>query len=420
MTVNRDFTLFLGNLQIKNSDTISGRYGSITRSLNLYFRDSDSRTNFSIQAGSYGRHSGINGISDLDMLYIIPPAYWDTYKNDPARLIDHCKTEISKTYPNTSIKRDRNVVVVSFQDFVIEVVPVFEWKGKFKYPDTYNGGKWRTCDTRAELQSFKDKNNERNRNLRRLAKMIRTWKIRNDISMSGFLIDTLCYRFLQNNTTFDKSSYGSYDLMVRDFFMFLANEPQKTFYLAMGSNSQVNVSKPFQKEAQTALENAKAAIDARAKGYDAKCNQHYKSLFGTKFPNREVNEIKARNEEFIEEMFPMDLTHTIKIDCNVRDDMVTKLLSVLNVGGNRIQHHRKLNFFIKNSNIVGSYEVKWKVLNQGYVADRNDNHRGQILNDDGSKTRNETATFYGDHIVECYAIRDNTVIARDRITVPIS
>lgn len=94
MTVNRDFTLFLGNLQIKNSDTISGRYGSITRSLNLYFRNSDSRTNFSLQAGSYGRHSGINGISDLDMLYIIPPAYWDTYKNDPARLIDHCKTEI--------------------------------------------------------------------------------------------------------------------------------------------------------------------------------------------------------------------------------------------------------------------------------------------------------------------------------------
>ncbi|HFC9728693.1 TPA: DNA polymerase III subunit delta [Streptococcus pneumoniae] len=31
----------------------------------------------------------------------------------------------------------------------------------------------------------------------------------------------------------------------------------------------------------------------------------------------------------------------------------------------------------------------------------------------------EDSQFKGDHYVECYAVLDNTVIARDRITVPI-
>ncbi len=49
--------------------------------------------------------------------------------------------------------------------------------------------------------------------------------------------------------------------------------------------------------------------------------------------------------------------------------------------------------------------MKWKVRNRGYEADRQKNHRGDIMDDDGSKTRIETANFFGDHTVECYAIR---------------
>jgi hypothetical protein len=205
--------------------------------------------------------------------------------------------------------------------------------------------------------------------------------------------------------------------MVKEFFDFLSNEPEKAFYYAFGSNSKVVVNRPFQKIAKNALESAEAAIEARAKVQEAKCNQCYKSIFGTKFPNQEVKQIKASQEQFIEDLFPLDLTNQIEIDCEIKDDLMTRLLSQF--GSGRIQHQRKLHFFVKNSDITEHYEVKWKVRNRGHEADKQKQHRGDIMDDVGRKTRIETASFYGDHTVECYAICNNTVIARHEITIPI-
>lgn len=420
MTVRRDFSLFLDNLKIKNKDSISSRYGTITKNLNEKFRGLENdKTNNSLQAGSYGRYSGIQGISDLDMLYILPPWAWNTYRKDPSKALDHAKDAIQQTYKTSKVRKDRNVVVVEMQDFTFEVVPVFEWQGFFKYPDTYNGGLWRKCNTRAELEAFRGLNADRKDNLRKLAKMVRAWKHRNDIQMSGFLIDTLCYNFFKNTTDYDKASFGSFDKMVRDFFQYLTKEPKKEYYYAFGSNSQVGVKKAFQADAQIALNNAIEAIEAREGGYEDKCNQRYKAIFGTKFPNREAKQVSAVNEQFIEELFDLDITNKIVIDCEIKSDLMTRMLSSLKFGGERIQHQRKLHFFVKQTDIGRDYEVKWKVRNRGYEADRRKNHRGDIMDDDGSKTLIETANFFGDHTVECYAIRDDRVIARHEITVPI-
>ncbi len=164
MTVRRDFSLFLDNLKIKNKDSISSRYGTITKNLNEKFRGLENdKTNNSLQAGSYGRYSGIQGISDLDMLYILPPWAWNTYRKDPSNALDHAKDAIQRDIRTSKVRKDRNVVVVEMQDFTFEVVPVFEWQGVFKYPDTYNGGLWRKCNTRAELEAFRGLNAERKR-----------------------------------------------------------------------------------------------------------------------------------------------------------------------------------------------------------------------------------------------------------------
>jgi hypothetical protein len=421
MTVNTDFEAFLNNIKIKDAETISSRYGSITRRLNMYFRDTEDKQSNSLQAGSYGRHSGINGISDLDMLYVMPGSDWEAYKNNPEGLLDACKREIAKTYPDTESKRDRNVVVVTFTSFVIEVVPVFvQSDGTFKYPDTYNGGRWSICDTRAELNAFQSKNTERRGNLRRLAKMIRSWKARNSIKMSGFLIDTLCYKFFNNTTKYDSSSFGSYDVLLTDFFEFLSKEPRQDYYVAMGSGSHVSVLKSFNKVAEAALRDCEDAIEARGKSQDDKCNKCYKRVFGTQFPNRLVEVAASSSEMFIGKTNDISIQKEIEIDCDVKDDYITKLLSRLRAGNLRVEHHKKLKFFIKRTDITGHYDLKWKVLNQGEIADTNNDHRGQIMDDDGTKSRVETATFYGDHIVECYAIQKGVVIAQDKITVPIA
>lgn len=69
MSIADTFKQFLNNLAVDNAQTISERYAEITRALNIKFRDTESRTANSLQVGSYGRHTAIKGISDLDMLY---------------------------------------------------------------------------------------------------------------------------------------------------------------------------------------------------------------------------------------------------------------------------------------------------------------------------------------------------------------
>jgi len=78
MSIADDFKAFLKAIAVDNGETISLRYEEITCALNQTFRDTDSKTANSLQVGSYGRRTAIKGISDLDMLYIVPAGCWDT------------------------------------------------------------------------------------------------------------------------------------------------------------------------------------------------------------------------------------------------------------------------------------------------------------------------------------------------------
>jgi hypothetical protein len=80
---------------------------------------------------------------------------------------------------------------------------------------------------------------------------------------------------------------------------------------------------------------------------------------------------------------------------------------------------KSLRFYIANENIKGIYHVYWKVLNRGPEAVRRNIIRGQVAPDSGNKMKRETSDFRGEHVVDCYAVQDGVVVAKDRIHVPI-
>lgn len=187
MTISEMFTEFLDALKIDNADQISLRYGEITSSLNKKFRESDSKTANSLQVGSYGRWSAIKGVSDLDMLYIMPKSRWDDYKDGKqSQLLTETKDAIKARYPSTDVKVDRLVVTVTYANFHVEVQPVFEQDdGSFEYPDTYDNGSWRPTKPREEISAMKEFVTQKNKNLRRLCKMARAWKNKHGVGMGG-------------------------------------------------------------------------------------------------------------------------------------------------------------------------------------------------------------------------------------------
>ncbi|MFS9669727.1 SMODS domain-containing nucleotidyltransferase, partial [Klebsiella pneumoniae] len=79
---------------------------------------------------------------------------------------------------------DRLVVCVKFLNFNVEVQPVFKQDdGSFKYPDTYNGGSWKITKPKDEIKATGDVDDDQNGNLRRLCKMLRTWKNKHGIGI---------------------------------------------------------------------------------------------------------------------------------------------------------------------------------------------------------------------------------------------
>jgi len=104
VSISQMFQDFLSNLKVDNADTITLRYEEITSCLNKKFRDTDSKTANSLQVGSYGRWTAIKGISDLDMLYIMPKGKWDDYKDGKqSQLLTDTKDAIKERYSSTEV-----------------------------------------------------------------------------------------------------------------------------------------------------------------------------------------------------------------------------------------------------------------------------------------------------------------------------
>ncbi|MGQ0512950.1 SMODS domain-containing nucleotidyltransferase, partial [Bacillus sp. D-CC] len=167
-----------------------------------------------------------------------------------------------------------------------EIVPAFiNNDGSYKSPDTNEGGSWRTTDPRREINAIHTRNSVTNKNLKRLCRMACAWKSTNNIPMSGILIDTLVYKFIDDWPHKDKSSLY-YDFMSRDFFEFLKNiDKNQLYWLAPGSNRYVWKYDSFQNKAFIAYNLSLEAIEHETNNRPYSAKQKWREIYGTKFSN---------------------------------------------------------------------------------------------------------------------------------------
>ena len=418
------FSAFRNKIAIDNAESISASYRKITKRLNREFYDDSSEEYHSRQVGSYGRHTAIKGISDLDMIFELPDNLYDKYNkmanNGQYKLLSRVKNALKISYPNTEVRVDGQIVSVRLKRYVVEVVPAFRLDdGRFRYPDSNNGGSWKVCNPIAEKDAVNILNKERNRNLKNLAKMIRSWKDTHGVPLSGMLIDTLVYRFFQENREYDNSGYSKYKYLMKDFFVYLVNQPaEQEFWRAPGSRSEVYKDGKFIPKAKKALRKCQEALDD-----ESQADKKWREIFGKRFPVKKVTasvEEAARNyhdtEQSIEVMFPLSIRYGIELDANIGKD--NRMLDLLSRLTSRVSKERDLKFFIQRvDHIPEPFDIYWKVKNTGPEAERKDMIRGQITK--GGRYQEERSDFSGEHYVECYIIKDGFCVARESISVPI-
>ena len=270
--------------------TVSYRYHRITQQLNESFRGYSNENANSLYVGSYGRDTAIH-VSDIDMLYVLPYADYLRFNayawNGQSAMLQEVRAAIAQTYPQTFLKGDGQVVVVEFSDGIrFEVVPCFEnCDGSFTYPDSNDGGHWKTTNPRPEIETIRVIDINANNNLRRLCRMVRAWKEQWDVSMGGLLIDTLAYKFLKD-WKYRNESFTYYDWLTRDFFEYLSNvDDQQSYWYAVGSNQLIFPRGNFSYKAKRAYNLSLEAVVFEEKKYEWSANQKWREIYGTKFPS---------------------------------------------------------------------------------------------------------------------------------------
>lgn len=427
MKTSEIFDGLLQNLKLgETATTVASRRDEITKALNKDFYDKSGSTEHTLMVGSFGRHTAIKGVSDLDMIYILPPGIRKDYDGDtgPRRILNRVRDDLRARYTDTDIRVDHCVVRAQFTSnaFKFEVQPAFENEdGSFDYPDTKAEG-WKVTKPREEIAATRECNNRTSTNMRHLARMARAWKNTSGAAMGGLLIDTLVHNFFAQTSDYDSAGTGSFDLMVRDFFEFLKDEPEQDYYRALGSRQRVCVKKKFQPKAKKAYARSLEAIDLEGK---AAANAKWREVFGTSVPLATTTSEASRSfkdtEEFIEGLFPVDITESVSIDCEVtQNGFRPAWLRAMRRGGILLKADKSLRFVVTDCSVEQPYELRWKVLNSGPEAQKRDMIRGQIVGSSRPGARSEHSDFKGEHVVECYVVKDGVVVARDRIDVPIS
>lgn len=127
----------------------------------------------------------------------------------------------------------------------------------------------------------------------------------------------------------------------------------------------------------------------------------------------------ADTEQFIEDLYPVNLSFYCKVSCEVsgngwRRKPLSEFLKLLECF---LPHNFEIKCVMVDTNCPQSDKILWKVKNVGPEAERRNQLRGQIVEKGISIV--EHSNFFGNHYIECYVIKNGVCVARKRINIPI-
>lgn len=427
MSLKNDFKIFCQNIELNNLPDMETTAGEIAKKLNKHYYNLDNDTDSHLYiVGSVGRKTAIKNSSDLDIIFDLPNDVFKRFDehetNGQSNLLQEVKNVLKERYPRTEISGDGQVVVINFSDYTVELVPGFKQEsGKFKYPDTNDGGSWKITDPLSEQKECKSCDDISNEKFYDFCHIIRAWKNKIGFKFGGLLIDTLVYNCFNKNDNFKEED--DYYKILKSLWGFLKDQDKdQSFWYAVGSNQKV-----YNSSNGNFVAKAKKAYNKiqEAESNNDNINNVLRNLLGKDFPKNEqrqyTKERKAFNntEEFIEDLFPVDVRYNLSIECNVSQDgwRPTLLKDLLKNG--LLRKNKKLDFYIESTDCPDPYDIYWKVRNVGRVAEDKDCIRGQIRKTNNSH-QYEHSDFQGEHFVECYLVKNKICVAKSRIEVPIS
>lgn len=291
MDINTWFKEFYESIYM-STDIVSKvrlRYKSITKRINEEYWNSSSETNHSLYVGSYGRGTAIYA-SDIDIVVELPwtvkTRFDGRHGNIQSQLLSEVKDKLKKTYSTSKISSDGQVIVIDFSDGIkFEIVPAFKFDdNSYYYPNTNNGGSWKTMNPRLELEYFNARNKTHNLTMKKLCRMLRCWKETHNMDIPGELLDSIVYNFYLDANYIDKNPFLYFDFITRDLFEYLYKNAHG-IWLTPGTYRMLNLKYPYltQNKALEMYNKSIKAIQLCNDEYKYSAKDKWKEIYGEKF-----------------------------------------------------------------------------------------------------------------------------------------
>lgn len=289
-SVSERFDTFLSNIELTSAQAQDGgaKHGGVRSCLNQHYYDTTSTSANSMLVGSWGKHTRIRPPRDVDVLFKLPWSVHERFErrtgNKQAQLLQEVKDVLATTYPRTDIRGDRNVVVVGFGSYAVEVVPAFEqMDSKFLIPDSTAGGKYKPTDYHMEAAALSVSDVGSSGNTRHLIRMLKRWQAYCNVPIKSYWLELLAIGFID---TWDHRGKNSvyYDWMVRDFLAYLRTK-RNTYVWGSGLFELISIGDAWYSRAETAHDRAATACQYDSERLPYSASIEWQKVFGLDFPS---------------------------------------------------------------------------------------------------------------------------------------
>lgn len=242
----------------------------VTEVLDHFFDPSKTGLTSALMFGSWIRGTAVPSSSDYNIAYELPRRLTENVLNMEhggaiaiLALVDRL---IREKFPRAKKHPDIGTIRLTLDTGIrIDLRPcIRNAAAEFAYPDGRRQGAWRIFNPHLGIESFRKLDGETRENLIFLCRAIRIWRDHQSVPLSGILIDTLAFRFIETSP-YRRKSIRYQDCLFRDFLGYLSTiDPEQEWWYAPGSKEPVFRKGDFETKALLGFHLVQQAMELEA------------------------------------------------------------------------------------------------------------------------------------------------------------
>lgn len=289
IAVRQRFQQFRANLLLTRRQYLDGmtKRNGVVNCLNRHYYATASDTDHSFLIGSWGKDTAGRPPRDVDLYFLLPLSVYRRFQahlwNRQSALLQEVKGVLAETYPDTDMRGDGQVVVVSFDSYNVEVVPAFgPANGRYWICDTNNGGFYKEADPWAELNHINTVDQANNGNLRPLIGMLKAWQEYCSVPIKSFQLELLAADFI-SRSPWRLYDYFWFDWICRDFLAYLYHRANRSVVVP-GTLETIYLGNAWQSRAESAYWRAVKACEHEQHNRVEAAGEEWQKIFGSQIP----------------------------------------------------------------------------------------------------------------------------------------